>query len=117
MKPGGQCFNHAQHVKQAKDCRAGFALPAAPLAKGEDWDAEIIGGFAFVKVQSVHGVPDPGGEAIGGRVRANGASAVRGVLGRWGRVCSWVHGLDSAGSKKPGTGPGSGLKGAGSVKP
>ena len=78
MERGGQCFDHAKDIKQAHHGRTGLTFTAAPFPKGEHGDAQIIGGFAFVKVQAVHGVPDPGCEGVGGGVRAGAAGFFRG---------------------------------------
>lgn len=48
MKRGGQCFNHAKNIEQAKHGSAGLALARGPLAQGEHWHPQIIGGFAFI---------------------------------------------------------------------
>ena len=79
MKGGGECFDHPQHVEQANDRRAGLTFAAAPLAKGEDGHPEIIGGAGFVEAQAGDCFADPGGEAIGGGVRA-GAAGFFGVV-------------------------------------
>ena len=92
MKRGGHSFHHAENVKKTKYGRPGLALPRGPLAQGKHGHSQIIGGFAFVKVQSVHGVPYPGGKGIGGGVRA-GAAGFSGVC----------HGVGFYGVRKPAT--------------
>lgn len=102
MKRGGQCFDKSQHIKQPGHGRAGLAFTDAPLAKGEHGDAQIIGGFAFVKVQAVHGVTDPSGEGVRGGVRAGRAG-----------LSSGCHGVGFYGVRKTRHGAGSGVTGLG----
>ena len=98
VERGGQCFDHAEYIEEAKHGRTGLTFTAAPLPQGKHGDTQIIGGFAFVKVQSVHGVPDPGGEGVRGGVRA-GAAGLSGVC----------HGVGFSGVRKTRHGGGFGV--------
>ena len=99
VERGGQCFDHAENVEKAKDCGPGLTFARGPLPKGKHGDTQIIGGFAFVKVQPVHGVTDPGGEGVRGGVRAGAAG-----------LSSVCHGVGFSGVRK--TRHGAGFRGS-----
>ena len=98
VERGGHSFDHAENVKKTKDCGPGLAFARGPLAQGEHGHPEIIGGFAFVKVQAVHGFPDPGCEGVRGGVRAGAAGL------SWG-----CHGVGFSGVRKTRHGAGFGV--------
>lgn len=89
VERGGQCFDHPENVEKAKDSGPGLALPAGPFAQGEHGHPQVVGGFAFVKVQAVHGVAHPGGEGVRGGVRAGAAG-----------LSSVCHGVGFSGVRK-----------------
>lgn len=98
VERGGHSFDHAENVKKAKHGRTGLTFTAAPLAKGEHGHPQIIGGFAFVKVQAVHGVANPGCEGVRGGVRAGAAG-----------LSSVCHGVGFSGVRKTRHGAGFGV--------
>ena len=100
MERGGHSFDHAENVKKTKHGRTGLTFARGPLAQGEHGYPQIIGGFAFVKVQAVHGVPDPGGEGVRGGVRAGAAG-----------LSSVGHGVGFSGVRKTRHGAGFGVSG------
>ena len=73
----GECLHCAKDIEEAQHGGAGLTLPAGPLAKSEDRDAQVVGGAGFIKAQAVHEV----GELVRGW---HGFSRVRKTRqGRW----------------------------------